>query len=234
MSERLVWLNLIKNIIFDLDDTLCDSTQLINESYTIVRNALTSCLDSRYSQLLDETFKVNSFEFAISELIKQAKEDKKEYLINDILTAKEHFYIKDNNFEINLLPSARETLEKLVGAKKQLFLVTIGDEMMQLRKIKKLGIGHYFKSHYIANPICGGSTKEKLFKDILNYYNLNPYNCDIMVVGDKLKDELKYGHELGFLTVQVLHGKYKDAKADFEPHYKISSLLELLGLLRIK
>jgi len=235
MNERMVWLDLIKTIIFDLDDTLCDSTPSITEHYNLVKKDLTSSgLDNKYLMLLDEIFKVDSFEDAIKQVIEQLRHDKKDSLISNVLTAAELYNIKDDNFEIALLPGAQEMLEKLNRAGKQLFLVTIGDQMLQERKIKKLGIGHYFKAYYISNPIGGGSTKEKLFNDILKGYKLNPDYCDIMVVGDKLKDELKYGHELGLLTVQMLHGKYKDAKADFEPHYKISSLLELLELLKIK
>jgi len=72
--------------------------------------------------------------------------------------------------------------------------------------------GHTFEEEFwVADH--ENKTKEEYFKEILDEFNLKPK--EVLVVGDKIEDEIYFANNLGMYTARVLFGKYKDLKLDY-------------------
>ncbi len=128
---------------------------------------------------------------------------------------------------IQLFP---DTIPVLKSIKFPKILVTFGDSAIQKKKIDILGIQHYFTEIYIFNSL---EEKKEYFQCLMKkYYIKTPKN--VFVVGDRLDSEIRFGKELGFVTIRLLHGKYKDLKPKdvFElPDYTIEKISDVLRIV---
>ena len=220
----------IKAIIFDLDDTLYDCTgTLVEDARKRACRKMSEWvkidaekLHARMKELYEkygprcDVFNKIAEEFAIAD----------ERFIEDAMMA----YNEGEIGEIELFPGAKEMLIKL-RKKYKLILVTSGVYERQKKKIEILGLKDKFDMIMINN-ILTDSTKEDDFEDVLEKYDLKPK--EVLCVGDRIHSEIKTGNRMGMITVQVLHGRFKNLKpknAMEEPDYKISSITELSKLL---
>jgi len=133
------------------------------------------------------------------------------------------------NFEtMKLYPGA---LEVLSDASVPKILVTYGNTDLQNKKIETLGVRSFFKEILICPTVA---EKLNLFKEIIKKSNIqNPE--EVAVIGDRRDGEIRYGNMLGFTTIYLKAGKYKDleAKDDLEiPNFTILSLSELSPILK--
>ncbi len=72
------------------------------------------------------------------------------------------------------------------------------------------------------------------FERIFQIYKVKD-GMDIVVVGNRIDEEIRYGKLAGFKTVLLKHGKYKNMKATSEleiPDHKIKKLSELLEIVK--
>lgn len=110
-------------------------------------------------------------------------------------------------------------------------LVSFGDPAIQQKKIDVLGIQTYFIEIRLCTTL---EEKKRFFDEVTTKYRIkNPK--DVLIVGDRLDSEIRFGKECGFVTVRLLRGKYKDLKPKdaFEiPDYTITTLSELVDLVK--
>ncbi|OHA32626.1 MAG: hypothetical protein A2928_01845 [Candidatus Taylorbacteria bacterium RIFCSPLOWO2_01_FULL_45_15b] len=112
----------------------------------------------------------------------------------------------------------------------QKHLVTSGVESVQREKIAVLGIALYFKSIRVCPE---ASDKLILFTEIKK--SIPP--CDhrsIVVVGNRIDAEIRYGNMLGFHTVRLKYGKYGSQKPRIKaeiPDYTLNDVRELGPIL---
>lgn len=86
------------------------------------------------------------------------------------------------------------------------FLVSKGEPESQYKKLAALRIKRFFDEIIICST---AEEKKGIFREI----SLRFSNEAIWVVGDRIDSEIRYGNELGFKTVLLKRGKYKDLKA---------------------
>lgn len=86
-------------------------------------------------------------------------------------------------------------------------LVTKGSHELQSRKLRLLDIEFLFDEIMICDTDHG---KEHCFKKILEEH---PEEKEVVVIGDRIDSELRYGNKLGLKTVLLKQGKYKNLKA---------------------
>lgn len=129
---------------------------------------------------------------------------------------------------IKLFPDTLQVLQALRAPK---VLISKGDPIIQQKKVDVLGIRPYFKEIRIcATP----EEKQALFRELMQKYRITEPK-DIAVIGDRIDSELRAGKMLGFLTIRLLHGKYKGLKPKdaFEvPDYTIKKLGEVLDIIQ--
>jgi len=221
----------IKAFIIDLDDTLydCSNTLVVRGRRRVAKTiaGLINCAEEKaylLQQELEEKYgtKANIYE-KLAALHNLPQTCAKELL-------KEFVHIEISN--IALFPDVTNTLLKLKSQGYKLFLVTSGENKIQKRKIKTLGLnGGYFDEMLITDRELG-HTKENCFKQIMQRYKLNPE--EVVCVGDKSEDELLTGKVLGMITVMFEHGRHynaylKETHKQIKPDYSIKHIQELLG-----
>ncbi len=107
------------------------------------------------------------------------------------------------------------------------FLVTKGDFDFQNKKIDNLGIKSFFNRILVCQ---NDENKKTCFQEIIS-------NCmgeKVFVIGDRINSEIKWGNQLGLITVHFKRGKYKDLKPidNYEvADYEFTSFEELKNLL---
>lgn len=138
--------------------------------------------------------------------------------------------VYENLDSITPFPDAHRVLQKLSGVKVLLTKSRDG-EHIQNKKIELLKIRDYFDRIIV---VCGDDEKKTVLESLLLKYKVNNRK-QVLVIGDRIDSEIRYGNLLGCTTVlfALPHGKYANLKPKdaFEiPDFTIHSLSELLSL----
>lgn len=191
-------------IIFDLDDTLIDTSGCI--TYHKLEKALRrmvreGLLVPHFSEALDLLRRLNTF-------AESAREALAEFI--EILGADVRFFHSGveevyENFSDDLsvvsLEGVLETLSEL-AQEHQLALVTMGFPVWQMEKLKKAGIDFHLFSKIV---IVDQGSKGSAYQTVVNELGYAPE--EVLVCGDRILVDLLPARDLGFKTVQMQWGR---------------------------
>lgn len=191
-------------IIFDLDDTLIDT------SGSIIPIKLKDAL----TRMIEEGLAVPSFPEALEllERLNQTAESSRHALSEFLnicdadnqfleIGLKEIYHNISPEIAISTLPFAPELLAEL-KENHQLALVTIGFEGQQLAKMKKAGIDSSIFSRIVVTE---ERNKKPHYQAIISELGFNPH--EVIVCGDRVSNDLAPAKELGFTTVHLRWGR---------------------------
>ncbi|HDY66204.1 MAG: uridine diphosphate-N-acetylglucosamine-binding protein YvcK [Candidatus Scalindua sediminis] len=224
----------MKAIIFDLDDTLYDCTGSLLEASrkraakVMVKAGLPCTEEEAYLMQKELSEKYGPYYLVFNEMAK--KFGCSDNFVDSALKA----YNSNEVSDIKLFPDVIPTLKKLALEKYKLFLLTIGIHERQQKKIELLKLKPYF-DEIIINDQEVGLLMEDCFGEIVKKYALNPRN--VVVVGDRVRAELRIAKSMGMVTVQMLHGRFKVESASDDsnkPDYKIKQIFQLPTVLKLK
>ncbi len=224
----------MKAIIFDLDDTLYDCTGSLLEASrkraarAMVNAGLPSTEEEVYLLQKELSEKHGPYYPIFNEI--SNKFNMGHELVRSALKA----YNSNEVTDIQLFPDVVPTLKKLAQEKYKLFLLTTGIYERQYKKIELLNLKPYF-DEIIINDQEVGLLMEDSFEAIVRKYSLSPQN--VVVVGDRVRGELRIAKSKGMVTVQMLHGRFKNETAydsSNKPDYKIKRFFQLPTLLKLK
>ena len=191
-------------IIFDLDDTLIDTSGSI----------LPYKLHKALQVMVDEGLCLPNFHEALAMLkMMDARSDSTMHALKEFLEihdadqrflqmASEEVY-GNKYFEYDVLPtkSAVEVLLELTK-KHTLALVSVGIREVQLEKMKKAGIDTSLFSRIV---ICRESNKKVYYQQLME--DLKVSHLEVVVCGDRVKRDLTPGKALGFKTIHMKWGR---------------------------
>lgn len=216
-------------IIFDLDDTLVDT------SGSIIPFRLSTCL----TELIHLGLKIDNIEEALECLkqldfgAKSSEEALKEFL--ELYEAPASFFAMGKQIiygdraldePIKATPFAYETLWEL-SRKHTLCIVSIGQKTIQMDKLKKAGIDTAFFSRIV---VCENLDKKPIYEAIMAELNALPH--EVVVCGDRVSRDLIPAKQLGCKTIHFRWGRglNHDGLKDGIDHV-ITSLLEIKHIL---
>lgn len=223
----------IKAVIFDLDDTLYDcSGSLIDASRRRAAKALVDaglpCSEEEVYHLQKElTEKYGPYHHIFNEIVNKYNADSK--LVNVAYKA----YNSSEVSEIKLFPYVIPTLKELKEKGYKLFMVTVGVHERQERKINILGLKPYF-DEIVINDQEIGLPMEDCMRTLLERHNIN-YGEAVMV-GDRVREELRIAKTIGMTTIQMLHGRFKNEPAvndGDKPDFKIKRIFQITTILQL-
>ena len=132
-----------------------------------------------------------------------------------------------DNDKKELMDGAIFVLKELKNKKYKLCLVTRGVHQEKENAIKKTNVVQYFEEIFFVH--------EKVENDFVKCLNaMNLKHDEVMVVGDKVRNEVKVGNVLGMTTVWFRNGKYKDEVPEHDlekPKHTILNLRDVLKLI---
>lgn len=216
-------------IIFDLDDTLIDTSGSILPG--VLKQALRAMegvgfLIANFDRSYKELLRLNTFHVSSEEAIREFVEINQapSHCVDVGLHA-----IYENpvfNEPIQPVEDAIEVLKELSHSH-PLVLVTKGKEKIQREKMKRAGVlTQFFTKLYF----CIDGNKKKIYQKVSEEMGISPLKS--LVCGDRISSDLTPAKELGYKTVQLKWGRglgNTGFKNDVD--YTIVHLKELKALL---
>jgi putative hydrolase of the HAD superfamily len=216
-------------IIFDLDDTLIDTTAKLTP--IIFKKAL--------KMMIDEGLPISNEKKEFKKLLEidktsiNSKESIKKFLSE--INANEKFYdiainvmIQpiDQDVKVFTTKNAKKTLKYLSNSH-TLAIVSMGKEKFQFDKIQKAGIDtSIFSKIVITQKEDKGFYYKKIIEQ-LNFSYQNTYVC-----GDKIDVDLIPAKEIGCKTIHMRYGRGKYLPQNINVDYTINLLDEIIGIVK--
>jgi len=121
----------------------------------------------------------------------------------------------------SLYQGALELLHDM--AKRHELILISRKEVGREEHMEKLGIRNYFKSvHFVEEK------NEKLFKELAEG------DTHVIVIGDRVKEEILIGNKLGFTTIWLQQGKFADERPsspDEQPTHTVQTIAEIKKII---
>ncbi|MFN8945381.1 MAG: HAD hydrolase-like protein [Pseudobdellovibrionaceae bacterium] len=226
---------MIEVVIFDLDDTLIDTSHLVLP--LAVKRAFQSLIQAgaktTYEELKhdrDILRKQHPHHEIFSILAKKYFANTKaspEIIELAIQKATKCFYEPELNAPFPLIEGAKENLDQIFR-KKDMYLVTSGIPTAQKKKVFACQIEKYFKQCFYVESMQG-QDKSAALSEILKKYPHKP--SVFLSIGNRLSSEIRESKKLGMQTCYFQFGEHQDEEpaSDHEhPDYVIHHHQELL------
>ena len=225
---------MIRNVLFDLDDTLFDfhKAEKIALTKTLVHFgidpteetlALYSAINAAHWKRLElgeisrEEVKVGRYRELFKTIGVECDPVKATAYYESMLAIGHYF-----------MPGAPELLEVLYG-KYRLYIVSNGTAKVQEGRIGSSGIAKYMDGIFISQ-ILGANKPDKQFFDIC-FAEIPDFSLsETVIIGDSLSSDIKGGINAGITTVWF-NPKGIENDNDIKPDYTIKELSEVPGLL---
>lgn len=225
---------MIRNVLFDLDDTLFDfhKAEKIALTKTLVHFgidpteetlALYSTINAAHWKRLElgeisrEEVKVGRYRELFKTIGVECDPVKATAYYESMLAIGHYF-----------MPGAPELLEELYG-KYRLYIVSNGTAKVQEGRIGSSGIAKYMDGIFISQ-ILGANKPDKQFFDIC-FAEIPDFSLsETVIIGDSLSSDIKGGINAGITTVWFNPKGIENAN-DIKPDYTIKELSEVSGLL---
>lgn len=225
---------MIRNVLFDLDDTLFDfhKAEKIALTKTLVyfdidpteeTLALYSTINAAHWKRLElgeisrEEVKVGRYRELFKTIGVECDPVKATAYYESMLAIGHYF-----------MPGAPELLEELYG-KYRLYIVSNGTAKVQEGRIGSSGIAKYMDGIFISQ-ILGANKPDKQFFDICFAEIPDFLLSETVIIGDSLSSDIKGGINAGITTVWF-NPKGIENDSDIKPDYTINELSEVPGLL---
>lgn len=212
-------------IIFDLDDTLVETTKCLTPRYLKdAHQAMGSIGPLEELMALNETTLTSKG--AITAFWQRYSEDL-EVLEKGLETMGQSI---PEDLELELVPDCLETLSLIKDMASSIALVTRGEPRLQLQKVEKAGIQQSVFSKLI---ISSGPSKKSDYQKVIRDLGQDPK--DVVVCGDRVPLDLTPAKELGLFTVHFQHGRgrsHQEPKKDVDlVIYRLKELIQVLQKL---
>ena len=225
---------MIRNVLFDLDDTLFDfhKAEKIALTKTLVHFgidpteetlALYSTINAAHWKRLElgeisrEEVKVGRYRELFKTIGVECDPVKATAYYESMLAIGHYF-----------MPGAPELLEELYG-KYRLYIVSNGTAKVQEGRIGSSGIAKYMDGIFISQ-VLGANKPDKQFFDIC-FSEIPDFSLsETVIIGDSLSSDIKGGINAGITTVWF-NPKGIENDNDIKPDYTIKELSEVPGLL---
>ena len=225
---------MIRNVLFDLDDTLFDfhKAEKIALTKTLVHFgidpteetlALYSAINAAHWKRLElgeisrEEVKVGRYRELFKTIGVECDPVKATAYYESMLAIGHYF-----------MPGAPELLEELYG-KYRLYIVSNGTAKVQEGRIGSSGIARYMNGIFISQ-VLGANKPDKQFFDIC-FAEIPDFSLsETVIIGDSLSSDIKGGINAGIITVWF-NPKGIENDNDIKPDYTIKELSEVPGLL---
>lgn len=218
---------MIKNILFELDDTLLDfkrsEAQAVTEALESMGVCVTEYTFSRYSEYnLSQWKRLEKGEITRQEV----KLNRYRLLFNELgldLSPRQatQLYEKKLASSFYFVAGARELLERM-SADYDLYLVSNGTKKVQDSRLALSGISKYFKQIFISEDV-GSDKPSRDFFDFC-FSKITAFKKDeTVIVGDSLTSDILGGINAGIKTAWFNPGHIKN-NTKIIPDYEFDSL----------
>ena len=226
---------MIKHIIFDLDDTLCDYQKAKeNEKSHINANLKTYGIDidafwnqynrvepTLFRQFADRSIAREEYRIRRFADVLQGSHEKSRELSSELNL----HYIQDTTRKIELFEDTMPLLKVLRAKEIEAVILTNGMSDSQRAKFKNLGLSRYIQRIYIGEEIGVSKPNRKAFEYVLR--DLDAAASDVLMVGDSIENDIDGAEQAGINAVLIDRGNRYSEHAGT----RIVTLTEVIELL---
>lgn len=228
----------MKAVLFDIDNTLYDSTM---QAQAARRNAVDAMIDAglpgpreRGLSVLNKIVEEygSNYEGHFNVLVKRLGMSK------DTTRVVAAGIVAYHNTKVSMLHPFPDTVPTLLSLRDKGFrlgVVTDGTPVKQWEKLIRLGLQHFFHTVVITDEVGMKKPSVELYKLAARRIGCDTKDC--VMVGDRLDSDISGAKRAGMVTVRILQGKYKKQKPTSanRPDFSIkniSGLLKVIGTLK--
>ncbi len=229
---------MIKATIFDLDDTLFDSTELSSQAR---RNAIRAMIGVGLPASFDEAHQVlsevvkdygSNYSFHFDQMLKRlsVESSKMKFFVSAGMIG--YHDVKYANIRpfTDVVPTFLE-LKKL---EVKICILSDGDALKQYEKILRLRLQDFLDDIIITEEVGIRKPNPKLYKLALERFHLKPNQA--IYVGDNYQRDIIPSRELGIHTVLIHRGGKYDQTALIDkqklPEYELDNLKDLIPIIK--
>lgn len=224
-----------KAILFDIDDTLYDSTR---QSTLARKNAIEAMIEAGLDvnkKKAEETLaKVireygSNYSNHFNKLLKKLGKKPNQRIIAAGIVA----YHNTKFTYLHPFEDTLPTLLKLRDMGYKLGVITDGKSMKQWEKLIRLGLQHFFDTVVISEEVGVEKPEKKIFAVACNKLALKPQNC--VYVGNHLGKDIAGANNAGMTSVRIMKGKHSETKPKTKteiPNFEITKLGDLTKLIK--
>ncbi len=216
-------------IIFDLDDTLIDTSGAITPfklkeclGALIASGVTIPDVAHAYADLLKKNQTHLRSKEAFCSFAKATRANDKQ--IEEALVALTSPL--PETFKVPMTPHAKEVLEHFCSEGK-VALVTVGYSPFQEEKLKKAGID---RSMFSMIKVLKGPRKKIAYEEIQEIFSVSPK--EVWVCGDRIETDLRPAFDLGFNTVHMRWGRGAFCVKEEWIDHSIKDLSELKEIIQ--
>ena len=226
---------MIKHIIFDLDDTLCDY-QKAKENAKSHINIILKTLGIDIDPFWDH---FNLVEPVLFRQFADGSIARGEYRIRrfadvlkgahatslEISSELNHIYMQETNHKMELFCDTIPLMKVLQAKAIKAAILTNGPSDGQRAKFTALALSRYIQRIYIGEEIGFSKPNRKAFELVLQ--DLNAAASDVVMVGDSIENDINGAEQVGIQAVLIDRGnRYSEHSGT-----RIATLSELIKLL---
>jgi putative hydrolase of the HAD superfamily len=231
----LMDLRRVKAVLFDIDDTLFDSTRLARMAR---RNAVKAMMDAGLPLKNLQT----GYKLLIS-IVKQYGPNYDHHfdrLVEELGSGRNPAVVAAgvvayHNTKLEYLkpdPDVVPTLKALSEKSYKLGIVSNGRAVKQWEKIIRMGVQSYFQTVVISEDVGCEKPDPKIYSVALAKLHVPPQNA--MYVGDDPASDILGANRAGLISIEILRKRSSAAvHEDEKPRFTIKRFSELLSILGV-
>jgi FMN phosphatase YigB (HAD superfamily) len=219
----------IRGVVFDLDDTLIDTTgQLLIPAHSEAAAAMISAgLPGSLEEVARKRLDLSRARPRESVDLLVARF----YGVDDhaIVTAGHEAFYNRAVRRLEPFEDAIAVLESLAEDHIVCLCVTAGHPETQQRKLSLTGLAAHLTTVCVVPP---GDSKEEAIAELMREHDLTPEAT--VVIGDRIDREIAAARRLGCWAVRVDHGEGRFARPevpDEQPHYTVPGVIALRAVI---
>ena len=226
---------MIKHIIFDLDDTLCDYRKAKENARPHINEVLkTFGIDidgfwnrfNRVEPLLFRQFADRSLtrdEYRIRRFADVLEGSHPRFL--EISSELNHIHMRETNQKTELFYDTIPLMKVLRAKDIEAVILTNGPSDGQRAKFKTLGLSRYIQRIYISEEIGFSKPNRRAFEFVLR--DLDAAVPDVLMVGDSIENDIDGAEQAGIKAVLIDRGDIHSGNTGI----RIGTLSEVIELL---
>lgn len=225
---------MIQVIVFDLDDTLLDTSGLLvpKALENIHREWVRLGQNLSYANFLDlrNVYLKSHSNTVVFEKILSEHPTRDNFTALEI--AENLFYEPEIPESLPLIDGADQILQKL-NSKYHLALLTSGEEPTQSKKIKSTKLDYFFKDIFITHQ-PSNYKKKPFFEKLISENKIQP--SQLLSVGNRKTSEIREAKKLGCITCWFAFGEHiseiEQSPEDY-PDFTIHKLNQLIEVCKL-
>ena len=179
-----------------------------------------------HPEILD---KPQLFRLLVEEKAQHFSESQRREILDDALS----LYFGEP--EETMIRTFQETCEVLsaLASDYDLYLVSLGNPIVQQKKVKAAGLNHFFKHAWFPD-FKTHANKETTFQVMLEMTRIPPER--VLCIGNRIDHEICNGKALGMKTCWIEYGEHVSHRPQLHhemPDYTIPSIRELISTCRL-